>query len=179
MKKPLNTRQQRFCEFIAAGETQTNAYLKAGFKVPRTDARKHAARLMTNDDIAARIAVLRKPQTKNALRTKDENLRYLAAVIGTPLRDIGPDSPLCVEYTETFIVSGSRGKLKRGEAPSGNETTGETVIRRKIKKPDPLRAIEIYSRLCGHFEPDRVEVEAAPQALMSIKEQRFQRINGL
>jgi len=179
MKKPLNTRQQRFCEFIAAGETQTNAYLKAGFKVPRTDARKHAARLMTNDDIAARIAGLRKPQTKNALRTKDENLRYLAAVIGTPLRDIGPDSPLCVEYTENAIVSGSRGKLKRGEALSGNETTGATVIRRKIKKPDPLRAIEIYSRLCGHFEPDRVEVEAAPQALMSIKEQRFQRINGL
>lgn len=80
MKKPLNTRQQRFCEFIAAGETQINAYLKAGFKVPRTDARKHAARLMTNDDIAARIAVLRKPQTEKAILSKDRKRELLAEI---------------------------------------------------------------------------------------------------
>jgi phage terminase small subunit len=128
MKKPLNTRQQRFCEFIAAGETQTNAYLKAGFKVPRTDARKHAARLMTNDDIASRIAVLRKPQTEKAILSRDRKRELLAEI--------------------------------------ALSTTAKTLER--------IRAIEADSRLAGRFEPDRVEVEAASQTLMSIKERAMQ-----
>ena len=32
-------------EFIAAGDNQTEAYVKAGYRVPRLDARKHAAAL--------------------------------------------------------------------------------------------------------------------------------------
>ncbi len=51
MKKSLNVRQERFCEFIAAGETQTDADLKAGSKVDKSVARRNAARLLTNADI--------------------------------------------------------------------------------------------------------------------------------
>lgn len=177
--KPLSVRHERFCEGIAAGLSGAEAYTKAGYKVSRDDARKHAARLMTKDDVKGRIAELRKPQTKSALRKKEDNLRFLAEVIGTPLSEIGPDSPLCAEYTEEVIGGGNRGKLKRGNAPSGNEKVGATVIRRKVKKPDVLRAIELYSKLLGHFEPDRVEVDAGPKTLLSIKERAAQVSAGL
>lgn len=70
-QRPPSVRQQRFCEFVVAGDSQTDAYVKAGWKVTRADARCHAARLITNDSIKAHIAVLRKPQTKKAILTKD------------------------------------------------------------------------------------------------------------
>jgi hypothetical protein len=174
MKRPLNTRQQRFCEFIAAGENQTEAYLKAGFKVPRDDARKHAARLMTNDGVLARIAELRKPQTKAALRMKEDNLRFLAEVIATPLSQIGPDSPLCVEYVEEYISGDPEGKRRRGHASAGNEVASPVIIRRRVKKLDPLRAIELYSKMLGHFEPDRTEIAVPSKTLLSIKERAAQ-----
>jgi hypothetical protein len=134
---------------------------------------------MTNDDVHARITELRKPQTKAALRKKENNLRFLAEVIETPLSQISPDSPLCVEYVEEFIADGSRGKLKRGNAPSGNKVAGADIIRRRVKKPDPLRAIELYSKLLGHFEPDRTEIDVGPKTLLSIKERAAQLTSAL
>ena len=80
MSKPLNIRQQRFCEFVACGDSQAESYLKAGFKVPRNDARKHASALMTKHDIKARVAELRKPQTRKLLLTKDRHRQLLMAV---------------------------------------------------------------------------------------------------
>lgn len=122
--RKLNQRQERFCEFVVAGESQTEAYLKAGFKVPRGDARKHAARLMTNDGVKARIDELRAPQTRKALLSKDRKREWLRDIIENP---------------------------------------GE-------KTQDRLRALELDAKLAGHFEPDRVEVEAGPKTLLSIKE---------
>jgi hypothetical protein len=124
--------------------------------------------------VKAKIAELRQPQTKEALLKKEDLLRYLAAVITTPLKQIDFDSPLCVEYTEDIIGGGNRGKLKRGNAPSGNETVGDPILRRRVKKSDPLRATELYSKLLGYFEPDRVEIDAGPQVLLSIKERAAQ-----
>jgi len=80
MKKALNTRQERFCEFIAAGEKQTDAYVKAGFKVPKSVARRNAARLRTKADIKNRVAELRAPQTAAALLTRDRKRELLARI---------------------------------------------------------------------------------------------------
>jgi len=172
--RELGVRRERFCEFLVSGQSQTDAYLNAGYSCSRNDARKHAARLMTNDGVIRKIEELRRPQTKAALRKKEDNLRFLADIIGTPISQIGPDSPLCAEYSEQRIGGGAQGKLKRGQAASGNETVGPEIIRRTVKKPDPLRAIEIYSKLLGHYEPDRIEVEAGPKTLQSIKERAAQ-----
>lgn len=177
--RKLTVRQEKFCELIAAGKSGTDAWLEAGYEVSREVARTNAAESLANPRIAARVAELRKPQTQKALRKKEDNLRFLADVIGIALRDIGPDSPLCVEYTEELIGGGNRGKLKRGKAPSGNETIEEPVLRRRVKKPCPLRAIEIYSKLLGHYEPDRVEVEAGPKTLQTIKERANQVASAL
>lgn len=172
--RPLNIRQLRFCEFVVSGDSDVQAYIKAGYTKSIKNAEANAWRMKENEGVKAHIALLRAPQTKSALRKKDDNLRYLAEVIGTALADIGPDSPLCVEFTEEMVGGGNRGKLRRGNAPSGNEVTETPILRRRVKKPCPLRAIEIYSRLLGHFEPDRVEVEAGPKTLLSIKERAQQ-----
>ena len=175
----LNIQQQRFAELVVSGESDVQAYMKATKNPSVANAEKNAWRMRDHEGVKAYIAQLRKPETKAALRKKDDNLRFLAEVIGTALRDIGPDSPLCVEYSEDFIAGGSRGKLKRGDAPSGNEVAGVDVIRRRVKKPDPLRAIELYSRLLGHFEPDRTEIDVGPKTLLSIKERAEQVVSAL
>lgn len=152
----------------------TEAYIKAGYTKSIANAKKNAWRMRGSEGIEARIAALRAPEKESTLRRKDDNLRFLCEVIATPISEIGPDSPLCVEYTEEVIAGGSRGKLKRGNAPSGNETVGETILRRKVKKSDPLRALEIYNRMLGHNEPDRTEIEVGPKTLLSIRERAGQ-----
>ena len=84
MTKPLNVRQARFCEFIAAGESQTDAYIKAGFNVDKSVARRNAARLLTNADIQKRLSELRKTQTQAALSTRDHKRRTLFMLMEDP-----------------------------------------------------------------------------------------------
>jgi phage terminase small subunit len=116
MRRPLNIRQERFCEFIADGESQTDAYLKAGFKVDKGVARRNAARLMTNADIAARIAELRKPVTKKLLLSKDRKRELL--------RDIAedPDRPPMVRIRAIEIDAKLAGHFEadRVEVDSGS-----------------------------------------------------------
>ena len=64
---------------------------------------------------------------------------------------------------------GSRGKLRKGKAPAGNEVVNDTVIRRKIKGIDKLRALELHSKLVGDFEPERVEIETGPKTLEALE----------
>lgn len=105
MKIALNVRQERFCEFVAAGESQTDAYLKAGFKVSKSVARRNAARLLTNADVQNRVSELRKPQTKAALLTRDrkrELLRQIAEDTSRPpdarIRAIAEDNKMAGHY---------------------------------------------------------------------------------
>jgi hypothetical protein len=39
-----------------------------------------------------------------------------------------------------------------------------------VKVADKLRAIELHSKLMGHFEPDRMELELGNTTLQTIKE---------
>ena len=153
-QKALSSRKERFCEFVAAGESHTEAYIKAGFKTSRDNARKNAARLTANDDISARIRELREQcvDIKIAKMTKQEKLDFLASVIRTPIGNLEPGSPLCAESV-TELEAGT-----------------DKILRRRVKSFDKLRAIELHSKLMGHFEPDRKEIEVGNQALMSIKE---------
>jgi len=122
--KALNTRQERFCEFIAAGENQTDAYLNAGYKVPRAHARKHAAAAMTKHDIQERIAELRAPQSAAALLTRDRKRELLRQI------------------------------AERQDAPLDAR----------------IRAMAEDSRMAGHYEPDRTEIDVGPRTLQSIRE---------
>lgn len=128
MRNQINTRQERFCEFIAAGESQTDAYLKAGFKVDKSVARRNAARLLTNADVQSRVSELRKPQTKAALLTRDRKRELLRQI------------------------------AEREDAPLDAR----------------IRAMAEDSRMAGHYEPDRTEIDVGQRTLQSIRERAAQ-----
>jgi hypothetical protein len=128
MRTALNVRQERFCELIAAGESATEAWLKAGYKVSRQVAGVNAHESLKNPKIKARITELRKPQTKAALLTRDRKREILYRIVTDPTMPIDAR----------------------------------------------LRAIAEDNKMAGHYEPDRVEVEAGPKTLLSIKERAAQ-----
>jgi hypothetical protein len=177
--RALTVRQQRFAEFVAAGMPAIKAYSKAGYSQDRKIAEAHASRLVENGGVAALIAKLREPQTKAAKFTKEEKLAYLAAICRTSIGEIGPDSPLCQEFTEERIGGGRRGKLRKGSSDSGNEVEGPPRFQVRAKMADKLRALELHSKLVGDFEPDRVEVETGPSTLASIEERAKSVVSAL
>ena len=80
-RRKLNTRQQKFCEHVAAGESGTDAYLQSGFKVSRTVAKANAHRLLTNADIVAKVAQLRVPQQEALTLTKEAKRKFYFEVV--------------------------------------------------------------------------------------------------
>jgi phage terminase small subunit len=60
LMKPLKPKYQLFAEAIAKGMTGEDALKASGYKSCGASARNQATRMMTNDDISAEIARLRK-----------------------------------------------------------------------------------------------------------------------
>jgi hypothetical protein len=169
-ERPLSVRHERFCEFIAAGESQTDAYIHAGYNVGRLEARKLAAKLATKSDIILKIDAIR-GKTRAKLDMKREDLaRHLMAAVMTPIGEIDGRSPLCAEMTEDIIGGGNRGKLMRGKAPSGNEVVEETVVRRRVKSIGKIEAARLLCEMMGWKEPEKITVDAGPNTLEAIRE---------
>lgn len=170
--RPLNVRQERFCELVAGGMNGTEAWIEAGYPVSRTVAAANASEALGNPKIKSRIDQLRKPQTKAALLSKEEKLAFLAEIVRTPVGEVGPDSPLCQEFTEEIVGGGRRGKLRRGHANSGNETVGPIITRTRSKMADKLRALELHAKISGDFAPEKHEhvVEAGAETLATLQE---------
>jgi phage terminase small subunit len=79
--KPLdNQRHERFAQHVANGASATQAYIDAGYS--EGGATAHASRLVTNDNVAARINYLKAQAAKRAVITAEwvlERLRIEAA----------------------------------------------------------------------------------------------------
>ncbi len=84
MSRPLNSRQERFCAFIAGGKSGSEAYRLAGWNSRNGSERASAAKLLAKDNIQFRIAELRKPLTRKLLLSKDRHREIL--------RDIAEDT---------------------------------------------------------------------------------------
>jgi phage terminase small subunit len=126
--RKLNIRQERFAELVAAGMPATRAYSEAGYSSDPRIAEAHACRLVENGGVKARIAELRKPQTKKSLLTRDRKRELLRDIAENPL------------------------------ASTDNR----------------IRAMAEDSRMAGHYEPDRTEIEVGQRTLLSIKERAMQ-----
>ena len=75
----LNARQELFVQGLLAGKTAERAYSDAGYKSHRAN----AARMSANDNIASRLAELRKPVVKAVQVTLEGHLRDLKALRDT------------------------------------------------------------------------------------------------
>jgi hypothetical protein len=111
-------------------------------------------------------------------------------VVRTPVGSIGPDSWLCQAFREVVKVQVPVRERELDQPGHDHDGTAdpdgrEIVIRRRVKMVDKLRAIDLDSKLAGHFskpEPPPAEPGAAPVTvnLEAIRQaaQRLAKENG-
>lgn len=121
--------------------------------------------LVEGSEVSLRVEELRDAAnriTEQKLNfTKQDALQFLVDVIQTPVAKVDGDSRLCQEWEcKEMQVGGQQGKLKRGDAPEGNEKSNPlaTVIFRKCKMPGKLDAIKQLSVMCGWNAPEKHDV---------------------
>jgi phage terminase small subunit len=78
--KPLSVRHERFCVGIVSGMSASEAYVKAGYRGTKADARCKASRLATKANIKSRIVELGGEHTKKGLMTRDEKREIAASI---------------------------------------------------------------------------------------------------
>lgn len=138
----LNSRQKKFAALYHRYGNATRAYGEA-YDAPRTEkgafphwVTSDGNRLVRNGDVAAEIARLKGTAEALSSLSLAETVDYLVSAITTPVGEIGPDSPLCEEYTV------------------------DDAGRVKTKSVSKLGAIRELARLTGMGEPEKVELSA-------------------
>lgn len=140
----LNPRQKRFCELYHLYGNATRAYGEA-YDSPKPDGKfpnwvsVDGHRLLRNDKIKEVVAGLKGEAQALSTMTLEETTDFLVSAITTPIEDIGPDSPLCEEYTVTTT------------------DTGTSI---KTKAVSKIGALKELIRLTGMAAPKKLEVTA-------------------
>lgn len=86
--RKLTARQEMFCERLAAGDSQTDAWINAGYKVSREVAAVNANESLRNPKIEERVAALRAVQTARNQLTKARKHELLASIAENPLASL-------------------------------------------------------------------------------------------
>lgn len=149
----INDRSEKFCNEYLVDLNGTQAVIRAGYS--ENGAAVQAHRLLRNAKIQKRIAELRKQMSLTFDVTKERVLQELALVA----------------FGDTQHIFDENGKLKppnewtfEGKVISGYEETvtefgeGEragTKISKKVKQWDKLKAIELFSKILGHYAPEK------------------------
>lgn len=150
----LNPRQKRFCELYHRYGNATRAYGEA-YNSPKTETGTFpnwvsvdGHRLLRNDNIRAEVARLKGETAALSSLSREEMVDYLISAITTPVDQIGPDSPLCEEYTVTSTEHG-------------------TTI--KTKAVSKLGAAKELAALCGFKAPQKVELSADSEVVEMLR----------
>ena len=134
MAKGLTEQQRKFAQNLVKGMSQTEAYLKAGYKVKSSKvAAEAASRLSKNVQLSRYVDELRAKVEDKTLLTIAEKRAFLANLIRTPVGEVDEKSPLAQEVH-----------------------IGQDGI--KIKMADKLRALDLDSKLAGDYAPQQVEL---------------------
>lgn len=146
----LTTKQEAFCIFIVAGDSQIDAYRKAFnvSKAKRKSIDEQASRLMAKVKISARITEMRKPLIERAVMSRQAWLDSIARIAqadsrkmfdthGNPLEITElPDNEAAAIAGFEFLEEFSGGKGER--IPVG--------VTKKFKLADKLKALELYGK---------------------------------
>ncbi|UCI23509.1 terminase small subunit [Mesorhizobium sp. B2-8-5] len=76
----LNTRQERFCLWLAEGLPQSRAYVEAGYSARGNAAEVSASQLLRNPKVAARLAELQAGAARRSEITVDELVAELESM---------------------------------------------------------------------------------------------------
>ena len=94
-----NARHERFAQLIAAGRSQADAYRQVYSRSRGwADTSLHPKASELAGKVSARVTELQRVGVSMAIMTRNELAGYLSKVIKTPIGELGPDSPLVLEY---------------------------------------------------------------------------------
>jgi len=143
----LNRRQQLFCQYLAEGESQARAYLKAGFKANTIQqAGSNAIRLMRTERVMTYLGKIKEIIFKNQVLSFNEKRAIISRMVKAAPSDVGADSMLAQSYTEEVDVQGN--------------------VKRKVVLPDKARLIDLDNRMSGDNFADRSPQVSNPFALI-------------
>ena len=143
----LNRRQQLFCQYIAEGESQARAYLKAGFKANTIQqAGSNAIRLMRTERVATYLGKIKEIVFKNQVLSFNEKRAIISRMVKAAPSEVGADSMLAQSYSEEVDAQGN--------------------VKRKVVLPDKARLIDLDNRMSGDNFADRSPQVSNPFAVI-------------
>ena len=161
-ERQLRDREERFCQEIVLGKTHYEAYLNAGYKANnKVTASNLASRLLKNDRIQTRLAVLRAEAAERYKVTPDNIFMRTGAILNAdmsnymtwgpngvtlkPSSELTPEQSAAVEeVTETVTKDGGTVKIKLHSKTKAIEL-GAKILKMVSDKPDPLG--EVFLRV--------------------------------
>jgi hypothetical protein len=156
----LNPRQAKFAELYHLYGNATRAYGEA-YDVPVTERGRFPSwcavegnRLLRNPNIRKELALLRGEAEKLSEMSREEMIDFLVAAITTPIDQIGPDSPLCEEWTVH-------------QKPGNDDQEAVEVV--KIKAISKTVALKELAALCGFKAPQKVELSADSEVVNMLR----------
>tara|TARA_R110000803_G_scaffold40287_9_gene86868 strand:- start:15344 stop:15916 length:573 start_codon:yes stop_codon:yes gene_type:complete len=159
--EPDDLRYNEVAKLLAVGCMPMEAICTAGFDLPsgQTPDEKYE---LTQEDWEYANAIANYPAVQQLFRaiadnstekyavSIEEKRALLRAAMMTPLSAVTADSILCIEYEETET----------------EDKHGKSTFKRKVKKIDPLRAMDMDNKLAGHYAAEKVDVGA--EGLMDV-----------
>ena len=129
----LSPKQSKFVKYHLEGLPLSKSYLLAGYKSSSIEnAASDACRLIKTAKVSQAIERARAVEWEKTVMSLAERKAYLSSVARTPAGQVDRDSPLCQEYSEEVDQSGN--------------------VKKKVKMPNKLEAINILSKLSGDYE---------------------------
>ena len=145
----LNERQRKFCLQLVRGNSQAEAYRRAGYASASPDV--EASVLASKPSVAKYLDYLRENAETNAICSLAEAKEFLAAIVRTPVGEVDERHSLAQEV---------------------RRNADGTV---HVKMPGKVEALRELSRIEGWNAPEKVEVTSDPiSELLSWVRQREQ-----
>jgi len=150
----LNARQHRFALNLVQGMSQTDAYLNAGYNVPREVAASNAAQLIRNPRVSTFYDSLRTAavtELQDAVLSDSEKRSILAKIARAELTDFldGSGRPSLTKKTPNAKAA------KEFYHKTQLDKDGNPIVTSSIKLVDAIEAIREDNKMMGSYAPSK------------------------
>lgn len=149
----LNDRQRKFCENLALGMTQYEAYKRAGYDIKSEKAADAAAsRLLTNVKVSTYLDELRREIRARTIWDRERLIKYLCDVLEIDVKDVINQDTGALELDKA-------GKMvTQFKVQERVNATGDVYgVDKDAKFFSKEKAAEMLTKMMGWNEPEKVE----------------------
>lgn len=151
--KPLSGPQEKYCQLILAGKTQSDAYDETHPNSTPDNSRKNAPKWTTNDGIVSRIKELRDAIAEKVVVTEAYMVNYMHEAMELPICEIDHTHRLCQEKVVTSGPNGTTVRLKS----VGKLDAAEKIIKMMGWNAPEKKQVEITDTLAQRIAGRNVE----------------------